>query len=209
VADVREAREERGRFLGLGKAPARSFTYKEYCSWDEDIRCELIDGIVYMMSAPGAWHQFTALEMARQLGNWLEDKDCGAYIAPFDVRLFPPQGDDDGSDTIVVQPDVLVVCDPEKLADGKACKGAPDFVVEVTSKGTKSKDFSEKKSLYERAGVREYWIVDKNEVYCFALEDGKYKETAHDLEEALEIEVGVLPGCKVGFGRIAAQDRRK
>lgn len=202
MPDVMEARDERARVLGLNKVSDKGFTYKEYYSWGEDVHCELIDGMVHMLAAPLEWHQFAVGDIFRQLGNWLQDKTCRVYIAPFDVRLFPPKGDDDGSDTTVVQPDVLVVCDMKKLADGRACKGAPDFVVEVASSGTKGKDFREKKTLYEKAGVGEYWVVDVEAVYRYALVDGRFQETVHELEEGLEIEVGVLPGCRVSFRRI-------
>jgi len=187
------------------KAPAKGYTYREYCSWGEDVRCELIDGTVYLMSAPVRWHQIAAGEIYGQLRNWLEDKTCEPYIAPFDVRLFPPPGEDDGSDRVVVQPDVIVVCDPKKLSDGKACRGAPDFVVEVTSRGTKGNDFSVKKNLYEKAGVAEYWIVDSDAVYKYVPVNGEYRETMHEIDEGLELEVGVLPGCKIGFRRIVKQ----
>ena len=205
MSDVMEARERRVGFSGPSKIPAKGFTYKEYSSWGDEHRFELIDGMPCMLAAPSEWHQFVVGQIFKQLDDWLEDKACRAYMAPFDVRLFPPKDDDDGSDKTVLQPDVLVVCDPRKLADGKACKGAPDFVVEVASKGTKGKDFGDKKSLYEKAGVGEYWVVDAEAVYRYAPVDGKYEETIHDLEESLEIEVGALPGCVVGFRRIVAQ----
>jgi len=71
-------------------------------------------------------------------------------MAPFDVRLFY---EEDNSDKLVVQPDVLVICDSKKLSDGRACRGAPDFVVEVVSDGSTKKDFVTKKAKYEKAGV--------------------------------------------------------
>jgi len=184
-------------------APAKGYTYREYRSWGEDVHCELIDGIPYMMASPGVWHQRVAREVFGQLWDWLKGKKCEVFAAPFDVRLFPPRDGEDGeSDKTVVQPDVLVVCDREKLSDGKACKGAPDFVAEVISKGTKGKDFGDKRSLYEKAGVREYWVVDEGEVYKYTLVDGKYRETVHELNEDARIDVDVLPGCGISFGEI-------
>jgi len=205
MAEAMRIRGEGVPAFHRAKAPAKGYTYKEYYSWGEDVRCELIDGTVYLMSAPTEWHQFTVLEMGGQLRNWLEDKSCRAYIAPFDVRLFPPPGEDDGSDKVVVQPDVIVVCDSKKLSDGKACRGAPDFVVEVASKGTRGNDFGVKKNLYEKAGVAEYWIVESDAVYRYVPVDGEYRETMHEIDEWLELEVGVLPGCKIGFRRIVKQ----
>jgi len=152
-----------------------------------------------MMAAPTLWHQRVTGEIFAQLRNWLEDKPCGVYVAPCDVRLFPEA---DKSDRVVVQPDVLVICDEEKLADGKACCGAPDFVVEVASKGTRGKDFCEKKALYEKAGVREYWVVEEGAVYKYAPVDGEYLETVYDLDDESAISVDTLPGCSLDFKKI-------
>ena len=179
---------------------AKGFTYKEYYSWGEDVRCELINGVPCMMSAPGLWHQLTVGKVHRQVDEFLDGKPCQALVAPFDVRLFP---EPDESDMVVLQPDVLVVCDREKLSDGKACTGAPDFVVEVVSEGSLKNDFVVKKALYEKAGVREYWVIDNEEVYQYVLRDGKYYENVHKLEEGLIVEVDVLPGCAVCFRGIA------
>jgi len=196
---------------GPGRAgtPARAYTYRDYLSWGEDVRCELIEGMVYMLAAPLEWHQFTAGEIHWQLKSWLKGKTCRVHIAPYDVRLFARADEDDRSDTTVVQPDVLVICDPKKRSDGKACRGAPDFVVEVSSRGTRSKDFHHKRALYERAGVTEYWIVDADDVYRYVLTDGVYSETVHELDEWLELEVGVLPGCRISFEEIAVEARSR
>jgi len=199
MVEAQRLHEEKPRAFRREDIPAKGFTYKDYLSWGDDVRFELIDGIPYMMAAPTRWHQRVTVDISRQLGNWLEDKPCEVYAAPFDVRLFPEA---DKSDRAVVQPDVLVICDEKKLADGKACLGAPDFVVEVTSKSTKGKDFREKKALYERAGVREYWIVEEGAVYKHALANGEYQETVHDLDEEIAISVDALPGCSVDFTKI-------
>ena len=182
--------------------PARGYTYKDYCSWGEDVRCELIDGIPYMLAAPTERHQWVVGNIYTQLMVWLDGKPCRAYIAPFDVRLFHEL---DESDKTVVQPDVLVVCDESKLSDGRACRGAPDFVVEVVSQGSVKKDFLTKKEKYEEAGVREYWAIDDEEVYKFELKDGKYGQTVFALSGDLSVDVGVLPGCSISFKSIVEQ----
>jgi Uma2 family endonuclease len=134
------------------------FTYGDYRTWPDDERWELIDGVAYDMSpAPGFRHQMVSSELVAQLVAHLRDSSCRVLAAPFDVRL--PRGDeaDDAIDT-VVQPDLVVVCDKKKL-DEKGCKGAPDLVIEILSPSTSSKDLHEKYELYERVGVKEYWIV--------------------------------------------------
>jgi len=187
------------------ETPHRKYTYKEYSSWGENVRCELMDGIVYMDGQPAGWHELTVLEIGTQLRNWLEDKTFELHIELFGMWMFRKPGNDDKSGRIFVQPDVLVVCDPEKLLDDKACQGVPDFVVEVVSKGTRGKDFGSKKTLYEKAGVAEYWIVDNDAVYRYVPVEGEYRETVYEMDEGLELEVGVLPCCRIGFRRIVKQ----
>ncbi len=134
------------------------FTYGNYRIWPENERWELINGVAYDMSpAPSRSHQNILGELFFQFRSQLADRMCRAYLAPFDVRL--PEGDEVDDDIVtVVQPDIVVVCDRNKL-DDKGCKGAPDLIIEIISPSTASKDLHEKFKLYERAGVKEYWIV--------------------------------------------------
>jgi len=135
------------------------FTYGDYLRWDDDERWELIDGIAYNMTPdPSRFHQKISLELILQLGNFFRNTSCEVYAAPFDVRL--PEGDEaDEAVRTVVQPDISVICDQSKL-DDKGCKGSPDLIVEILSPATARKDMKEKFVRYERAGVKEYWIVD-------------------------------------------------
>lgn len=144
--------------MGLPLRDSAHHTYGEYLGWPGDTRCELIDGGAVMMApAPAPEHQDIAGELYRQIANALEGKRCRPFIAPVDVRL--PCGDeaDDAIDT-VVQPDVLVVCDPGKI-DRRGIRGAPDWIAEVLSPATAAHDQIAKRRIYERAGVREYWLV--------------------------------------------------
>ena len=202
MADAQELCKESGPIFRRKDIPAKGYTYQDYLSWGEDVRCELIDGVPYMLAAPSEWHQWVAGKVFRQLDEFLDGKPCRAYTAPFDVRLFPEEGN---SDKTVFQPDVLVVCDREKLSNGKSCMGAPDFVVEVVSEGTTKKDFVTKKNKYEKAGVREYWAIDSEEVYKFVLTDGKYAETVYELSADLCVAVDALPGCNISFRSIVSQ----
>ena len=156
----------------------QTFTYGDYRQWPDDERWELIDGVAYSMSSPTRFHQGIEALLTRRIGNFLEgkDTDCKVYPAPLDV-FFPrlrEQREDD-VDT-VVQPDVLVVCDPDKLKDN-GIWGAPDLVVEILSPSTSRKDQHEKFALYERSGVKEYWVIDPVghwlQQYVLAA-DGKY-----------------------------------
>jgi len=155
-----------------------TYTYADYLSWDDDTRYEIIDGIVYAMSAPTVRHQGISGELYGAFWEFLRGKPCRVFAAPFDVRLFP---EEDESDTTVVQPDILVVCDPLKLANGKACKGAPDLVVEILSDSTRILDLKVKAEKYREAGVKEYWIVNSDtlELMVNLLEDGRYASTVY------------------------------
>jgi Uma2 family endonuclease len=138
---------------------ADKYTYKDYLSWENDERWELIHGYPHCMTpAPSRRHQEISIELLRQFANFLLDKPCNVYGAPFDVR-FPEGGEKDDDIQTVVQPDISVVCDRSKL-DDRGCKGSPDLIVEIISLATARKDMKEKFLLYEEAGVKEYWIVD-------------------------------------------------
>jgi Uma2 family endonuclease len=137
---------------------SRGLTYRDYCRWSEDERWELIDGVAFAMSpAPTRLHQEFLVELTRQIANALQNHPCRAYVAPFDVRLPGHDEADDQVDT-VVQPDLVVVCDPAKL-DDKGCRGAPDWIIEILSPVSAAHDQIRKRALYERHGVREYWLV--------------------------------------------------
>lgn len=135
------------------------YTYRDYRRWPEDERWELIDGTAYLMGAPTTTHQGAQREIFGTLYNFLKGKECQLFAAPCDV-FFPRirEQDEDDVDT-VVQPDLLVVCDPEKVRE-RGIWGAPDLVVEILSPSTSRKDLHEKYGLYERSGVREYWVVE-------------------------------------------------
>ena len=174
------------------------YTYADYCTWGEDVRCELIDGVVYDMSpAPGWVHQGLSINLLVQLGSFLEGKTCKVFHAPFDVRL--SVGDDDS----VVQPDIVVICDRSKLS-GTGCEGAPDMVIEILSPSTASKDMLIKFNKYLMAGVREYWIVDPQTqvVRVCILNNGRYDSI--DYLSADKIAVGVLEGFEIDIKRAFA-----
>jgi len=152
------------------------FTYRDYASWPADERWELIDGVAYdMCAAPSRRHQGISGVFFGNFFNYFKGKPCKVYDAPFDVVL-PDKGTDDWRDSVnVVQPDLVVICDKSKLTD-EGCLGAPDLVVEIISPYTSKKDIKEKYDLYEREGVREYWIVYPGDraVQVFALTDEGY-----------------------------------
>jgi len=166
--------------MSVVKDLARYYTYADYERWDTSVRCELIDGVVYMMPSPIARHQRIVGKIFKALSIALDDKKCEPFMAPLDVRLFP---EEDKSDDTVVQPDVFVVCDESKIDDDRWCSGAPDVVFEVLSGSTAIIDINSKRKVYERAGVKEYWAVDSDSAIQWLLIDGKYEEHRFAREE--------------------------
>lgn len=141
------------------------WTYADYLTWPDDERWEIIEGVAYpwngiqaMSSGPGKLHQTVSFEIARQLGNYLKGRNYRAFAAPFDVRFAEASGQSDNYVETVVQPDLLVVCDISKL-DEKGCIGAPDLIIEISSVATGKRDLTTKFDLYQRYGVKEYWII--------------------------------------------------
>lgn len=142
------------------------YTVADYMAWPDDFRCELIDGVVYDMSpAPVIEHQSLSGTLYYELRQSLEKRrggdggceNCRLFAAPIDV-VFGPK--------TVVQPDLVMVCDPAKLANGKYVDGAPDWVAEILSPSTAVKDKREKLHLYQRHGIAEYLIIDPHEFYA-------------------------------------------
>lgn len=178
-------------------------TFADVLMWPDDERAELINGEIFLMApAPSRAHQGISMELSRQFANYLEGKKCKAYHAPFDVRLFEQEGDNPEDVDTVVEPDITIVCDLSKL-DDRGCKGAPDMVVEILSPSTQRHDRLVKLGLYQRAGVREYWIVDLAEksVQVFVLEDGRY--TAKDFGAAGDtVWVNVLDDCTIDLSQV-------
>ena len=184
-------------------AEKTQYTFADVLAWDESERAELIDGEVFLMApAPSRGHQEISGALFAQLYNYLEGKRCKVYHPPFDVRLFERDGNTPEDVDTVVEPDLTVVCDMDKL-DDMGCKGAPDMVVEILSPSPRRHDRLTKFNLYQRAGVREYWIVDPADksVQVFTLEDGHY--AAKDFGAAGDkLRVNVLEDCVIDLSEV-------
>ncbi len=133
---------------------SKTITLEQYEALPEEKRVEVFDGIVYDMASPSQIHQSISMQLSTVINNYLLRKkgDCRIFSAPFDVKL-------SDHPLIIVQPDIMVVCDKDKL-DAKRCNGAPDFIIEIVSPGNPSDDYIRKLYYYKNYGVREYWIVD-------------------------------------------------
>ena len=184
-------------------AEKERYTFADVLAWPDNERAELINGeVIVMAPALSRGHQGISFEMFRQFGNYLEGKRCQAYSAPFDVRLFEKDGDTPEDVDTVVEPDITIVCDPSKL-DNRGCKGAPDMVVEILSPSTQRHDRLVKLGLYQRAGVREYWIVSPEEqtVQVFLNKDASL--LTHEVYDRQGVaKVKVLDGCFIELSKV-------
>lgn len=186
-------------------AKQERFTFADVLAWDEGKHIEIINGEAFMMATPSSRHQEVSGELFRQLANFLEGKQCKVYPAPFGVRLFEQAGDRPEDVDTMVEPDISVVCDRSKI-DRHGCKGAPDLIIEILSPSTRRHDRLVKLNLYQRAEVREYWIVDPDNesVQVFTLDGGALK-IREDYGREDVAKVNVLDGCFIELSKVFSE----
>lgn len=170
------------------------YTEDDYYNLPEDVRAELIDGIlVYNQAAPSRIHQAILMELSGTIRDYFKTKDgsCHVYPAPFAVRLKEDR-------KTIVEPDISVICDMDKLTD-RGCSGAPDWIIEIVSPSTSRHDYIRKLELYADAGVREYWIVDagKGRIFVYYLEQEKFELAVYTFQE--KIKVGIYEDFYIDF----------
>ena len=173
----------------------KQYTYADYLHWEFKERVELIRGFIHKMSpAPNRRHQKLSQNVNGDILNFFKKHPCEVYVAPFDVRLPIKNGK---KDFTVVQPDLCVICDLEKL-DDKGCNGAPDLVIEILSPKNTKHDIHTKFNLYQESGVKEYWIIqpDNNIVLVYSLQNEKYIGLQPFTEDDV-IESVVFPEMKL------------
>lgn len=190
------------------RSKSKLWTYKDYCEWPEDERFELIDGKVFAMTAPSRRHSLVSGELFHQLKLFFKGKPCEVHSAPFDVRL-PELDESDEKVKTVVQPDIAVICDQQKL-DDKGARGAPDLVVEVLSPSTASKDHIQKRAIYERHGVKEYWLVDPvNQVITLYRQGSKASFGPPEIfGQETKLKTPLFPGLVIDFSTIFPEETR-
>ena len=172
------------------------YTYKDYVTWNDNQYWELIDGVAYQMTPPTTKHQRISGNIFSDFHIYLRGKTCEVFHQPFGVRL-PLENEPDEFIKDAILPDIVVVCDKKKLDDA-GCRGAPDLIVEILSPSTKKRDLKEKRKLYEKAGVKEYWIVDpyNNYIQMYKLENNKYG-IADVYTEEDKIRAGIFPDLEI------------
>ncbi len=184
----------------------KRYTFANYLTWFDDKRRELIDGFVKLMSpAPLSVHQAVSANLFGLIWNYLREKKCKVNHPPFDVRL--PTNNEKVDDEIetVVQPDLCIICDISKI-DRRGCLGTPDFIIEILSDNSKH-DVDTKFKLYEKHGVREYWIVHPVEqtVNVFVLdENGKYQFGGLYAQDA-KVKVNIFDDFYIDLAEVFAE----
>lgn len=170
------------------------YTVDDIYALPDGERAELIDGNIYYMAPPGTKHQRIIGKLFNLISNYISVKGglCEPFIAPFAVFL-------NDNDKTYVEPDISVICDRNKLTE-KGCNGAPDWIIEVVSPGSKRMDYSVKLFKYRSSGVREYWIVDmdKNRVTAWNFETDFMEEYA--LSE--KVKVSIFDDLEIDFSII-------
>lgn len=162
----------------------RIYTSEDYWNLPEGQRAELIDGKLYAMAPPNFIHQKINFALARKIADYIDASKGGCEVvpAPFAVNL-------DANDKTWVEPDISIICDKTKITE-KGCKGAPDWVVEVISPSTQSRDYLKKLWLYQNAGVREYWIInpimENVQVYTF---DGEESSNQYSFNDEISVHI--------------------
>lgn len=187
------------------RKPDEHYTYRDILSWPEGERWELIDGVPYDMTpAPSPKHQQISFNLSGDIRVLLLGHPCQGFSAPIDVFLAHDNQAGEDVDTIV-QPDVIVVCDQTKITNN-GIKGAPDLVVEILSPSTSLKDRNEKLRLYERSGVKEYWLVNPQDrtLTVFLLKDDGHYALPVTYGEQATVPLSVLEGLHIDLQRVFA-----
>lgn len=171
----------------------KKHTYADYLTWPENERWEIINGVPYLQSAPKWQHQSISSELHRQLSNYLVDKPCRVFAAPFDLCLADHNEEDDDISNIV-QPDIVVVRDETKLRK-TGYFGVPIQIIEISSPSTAKQDRVIKFNRYEMAGVQEYWIVEPDGKYInvFILQENKRYGRPEAYTEEDTVQLSVFP----------------
>ena len=181
----------------------RLYTYADYKEWDLDVgeRFEFIYGVAYAMTSPNEPHQAILTALLGQFFVFLEGKPCRVYPAPFDVRLFYREDEEDDT---VVQPDIIIICD-EKKRGYEGCRGAPDLAVEILSPSNTAVEMERKFKLYEQAGVREYWVIDPENkgVTVYHFKNGVISGKTYKSTDTVSVEI--LPGLSIALERVFAE----
>ena len=171
--------------MSVSQARQKLITLEQYENLPDNIRAEVFDGQIYYTAIPSQIHQTILTELLVSIRSYLRKKDdnCQVFPAPFDVKL-------SDHPLTIVQPDIMIVCDKDKL-DGKRCNGAPDFIIEIISPSNPSDDYIRKLYYYKNYGVREYWIVDPiaQTVLVYFFEQNSFNVRQYSFQDKIKVNI--------------------
>ena len=172
------------------------YTIDDIYALPEGERAELIDGHIYYMAPPNRTHQKISMELSARILEYIRSHKgkCEVYAAPFAVYL-------DDTTSTYVEPDISVICDPDKL-DDQGCNGAPDWIIEIVSPSNSSHDYVMKLNLYADAGVREYWIVDpsRERILVYHLEQTDFSVETYTFQDSVPVKI--YPDLQIDFNSL-------
>lgn len=181
----------------------RKYTYADYLTWPEAERWEIIDGVPYMQAAPTWQHQAISVELTSQFNTYLKGKPCRVFAAPFDLCIPDYNENDEEISNIISQPDIVVVCDESKLRK-TGYFGIPALVIEISSPSTIRRDKVLKFNKFEKAGVKEYWIVEPEGKFIsiFALQENKRYGRPEIYTDENKIQVSGFPDLVIDLSTV-------
>jgi Uma2 family endonuclease len=199
----------KGRVKGMSiNQPQSNYSYADYIKSPEEDRYEVIDGqIISMSPAPTPRHQHVQRELLIEFGTYLRGKECSVFGSPIDVCLFADQTTSNEKIKDWVQPDMVVVCDRNKI-NQQNIVGAPDLVIEILSPSTARNDRVVKFNNFQKAGVKEYWIVDPSNEYVevFLLQNNRFISSGFYTKED-SIKVSILENLSINLKDIFPEDK--
>ena len=161
------------------------YTVEDYFNMPDDIRAELINGQLFHMATPSTLHQRISHDLCFAITSYIKSKggECEVFPAPFAVQL-------SAKDDTVVEPDITVICDTDKLTD-RGCVGAPDWVIEIVSPSSVKHDYITKLNLYNNAGVCEYWIVDamQERIYVYDMHSSNFILIPYTFKDKIKVNI--------------------
>ena len=173
----------------------RIYTMEDIKALPEGQRAELVDGRIYMMAPPKPDHERMIFQISRRIGNHIEEKNLPCEVLTSNVGVFLFE-----DDSTYLLPDLKVICDDSKMGDD-GYHGAPEFIIEVLSPATKSRDMLQKLHWYWEAGVKEYWMIDipKRLVYRHVFKPD-YEHDIRSFDD--DIAVSICPGFSLNLGQM-------
>ena len=176
----------------------KKYTYADYLKFPSDERWEIINGIPYMQAAPTWQHQAVSIQLASQFNGYFKGKPCRVFAAPFDLCIPELDESDEEISNIISQPDIVVVCEESKLRK-TGYFGVPSLIIEISLPSTARNDKLFKFNKFEKAGVKEYWIVESDTklVSVFTLQDNNRYGRPELYTETDNVEVSIFPGLVI------------